>query len=310
MPELGSYRACGKAIIMGEHAVVYGVPALAMPVPLDLQVTVSNGLRKGPVLSAPAWNVKVRLGDRRPATRQLEAALARVYELNPGAPRELMLEIASRIPRSAGLGSSAALSVALVRTLAGVSRKRLTRNEEIRQAMEIERVFHGNPSGVDHSVVALEKAILFRKGARAVTPLKLGCNFKFVVATVGQHGGTVHRVQALAERRQRLPEAYAELFAFIAKLVRRATRALAEGDAQALGTLLDLNQGALNALGVSSPELEKAIDIARKAGALGAKLSGAGGGGAMIALCDRNVNKVVRALSSAGCPAFISTLYA
>jgi mevalonate kinase len=183
--------------------------------------------------------------------------------------------------------------------------------EILKQAMEIERCFHGNPSGLDHSVIAMQKLVLFQQGAVLRSDLSVKDSLHFVIGVIGQHAPTAVNVQRLAQRRQRLEYTYQRCFEHIGSLVLEAVAALESGDAQALGALLDLNHGALNGLGVSSVDLERAVSCAREAGAIGAKLSGAGGGGAMIALCPKQgIDDVSQALTSMGCQTFSSTLHA
>ncbi|MBN2361543.1 MAG: mevalonate kinase [Deltaproteobacteria bacterium] len=297
----------GKAILFGEHAVVYGVPAIAIPIDRHLSVEVI-GSGHGPELAADCWKVAVRLDVEQPDARALQQAFGLALDLTPRCPHRIIARVDSEIPRSAGLGSSAALSVALVRALAGYAGESLAPDEELSRAAEIEKIFHANPSGIDHSVVAIGRPIVFRKQGGAEAGVDLGRIFKLVIATAGSHGGTAARVQALARRRQSMAELYQNAFAAIGQVVERALLALKKGDAAEVGALMDFNQGLLNALGVSSPELERGLGVAREAGALGAKLSGAGGGGAFLALCDDDPQPVLRALRGAGFEPFVTTL--
>ena len=302
-----SYRVRGKIILFGEHAVVYGVPALAVPVPRHLTLSISEQ-DDGPLFEAPCWEVSLKIGHPEAATERLDLALQRAIELCPSEVGALRLLVDSDIPRSAGMGSSAALSVALVRGLAGFTGETLSIEEEIKRALEIEKVFHGKPSGVDHSAVTLDRPIVFIKDQPPQTQLPLAKPLNFVVGVVGNHGETAGRVMSLAERREALPQIHADLFEAIGQVANRALRALGQGDPRLLGSLMDLNQGLLNALGVSSAATEQAVFAARAAGALGAKLSGAGGGGAMLALCDGATAPVERALDELGWPSFVLRL--
>lgn len=287
--------------------MVYGVPAIAIPVArwLNVEVSASAGATE---LVADCWQVAVRLDVEQPAAATLQRAFARALQVTSRCPLQIVARVDSDIPRSAGLGSSAALSVALVRALAGFAGESLTLEQVINRAAEVERIFHANPSGVDHSVVAIGRPIAFGKESGAEPNIELGQRLKLVVATAGSHGGTAARVQALAGRRQLMGDLYQDVFGAIGRLVTRARAALKKGERAELGALMDFNQGLLNALGVSSPELERGIGIAREAGALGAKLSGAGGGGAFLALCGDDPKPVLQALSAAGFEPFETTL--
>jgi len=301
------HRVRGKVILFGEHAVVYGAPALAVPVPRGLCLTLTAG-EGAPRFVASRWDLDLRLGEGTAATERLEAALERAFELCPGAAREVVLSVDSDIPSSAGLGSSAALAVSLVRTLAEAAGETVSSDEELRRAMEIETVFHGKPSGIDHSTVALDRPLIFIKDQPPATRVPLAKPFSFVVGVVGSHGETAQRVEGIARRRSALPQLHAEIFESIAGIANRALKALGEGQPEILGDLMDINQGLLNALGVSSPQIEQAVFAAREAGALGAKLSGAGGGGAVLALCAQETSAVERAFTELGWESFVTRL--
>jgi mevalonate kinase len=149
--------------------------------------------------------------------------------------------------------------------------------------MAWERVFHGNPSGVDAAVAACGGCVFFRKGeplerVRVRGPLHL------CVGSTGIASSTKAMVDAVARLRARRPEIVAKSFEGVRALVQNARLAIEAGDRFALGRLMDLNQMLLAGLFVSSPEIERICELARDAGALGAKLTGAGGGGSVVAL--------------------------
>lgn len=308
----------GKAILCGEHAVVYGHAALAMPVQRHLRIDFAprpqSGPKagpkagKGPLIEAPCWDLQLELAQPSAQTQVLARAIEAAFAAVPAASRDLLLTIDSELPRSAGLGSSAALAVALVRGLAQLAGEAQVLEKETSRAMEIEKIFHGKPSGVDHSVIASERLLAFAQGQVQETQIPVGKTLEFVIAVIGSHGGTAQRVGNLAQRRERWPQLYQPLMRQIGALSDHALAALAQGDVHQLGALMDVNQGLLNALGVSSAELEQAIFAARAAGAYGAKLSGAGGGGALLALCQDKKTQVLRAFSDLGYQAFESSL--
>jgi hydroxymethylglutaryl-CoA reductase len=227
--------------------------------------------------------------------------------------RRLQFSVDGAIPAGAGLGSSAALATALLRgvhqffALHGLGDV-LDDDTLIDRAFAIEKVFHGNPSGVDHTTIVRGGVIAYEraKGASVgvATSVSLPRPLRLVVGVAGPHAGTAVAVAALRERAHRHPEHHAHIFAGIGALSRAARGHLERGELSAVGELMDVNQGYLNALGVSTPGIEALCAIARERGALGAKLSGAGGGGAVIALVDDDPEPVRRAFAAAGYLAF------
>lgn len=303
-----SIKVPGKAILFGEHAVVYGQAAIAMPVQrfLTLNFTPRSDAVEQPVLVASDWDLRLDLAAPAAGTETLVKALEAGFGQFPQLSRAVHMELHSEIPRSAGLGSSAALAVALVRGLSKIAGQKDSIEQNVNQAMKIEKIFHGNPSGIDHSVIAFAQPIKFSREQGLGLDVKLANSLEFVVAVVGSHGGTAARVGALAARRERWPVMFQPLMQQIGQIAEQGLQAMQDGDLEQIGALMDINQGLLNALGLSSPDLERAVAVAREAGALGAKLSGAGGGGAMIALCQDKAQEVQQALEALGFVVFRS----
>ena len=268
----------GKVILLGEHAVVYGHPALAGPLSWGVTAT---GVR------APSCALVLPKSVRGPGRVLLERAFEAAAK-TCGRPR-VRVSVESDLPVSMGLGSSAALAVACARLLllARGEEGTVARVSEVAQAMEHE--FHGTPSGVDHTVSVRGELLRFRRGLDGrkdtvrvvVSPRPL----KVVVALVGSRPATKVTVGALRERQARWPARYARLFRSMGQLADEGALAVEEGSWEALGDAMNVNQGLLAAAGLSSLGLETALDQMRKLGALGAKLTGAGGdGGALLGL--------------------------
>jgi mevalonate kinase len=180
---------------------------------------------------------------------------------------------------------------------------------------ESERVFHGTPSGIDNTVVSYEQAIWFVRGqvgaqpiSPTIEPLVLGRPFTILIADTGVRAPTHVPVGRVREQWLQEPHRFNQYFAEIGTLAAKVRMLLADGDERGLGAALDHNQELLHALGVSSPELERLIDAARAAGAFGAKLSGAGAGGIMLAVVDAAEGATVaRALQEAGAQRIVQT---
>ena len=297
--------APGKLILLGEHAVVYGQPALAAAIPRRVHLAVRDLRGEG---RAPLRIVME--GPDAPA--ELVHAvdeLARMLGLEP----RLEIRVQSEIPLGSGLGSSAALGVALARALSQLAGRACPPDEAARLAMVIERRFHGTPSGVDPAIAAREGMILFRRARpapdaaaeelRIISPLQ---PLHIVVGLTGLTRGTRSAVLPLKARRDARPSLYDPLIAALGDLAHGGARAVERGDLADLGVRFDAAHGLLAALGVSCPELDALCATMRRAGALGAKLTGAGGGGAAIALAaDREqANAICAAVKSSGLEAF------
>ena len=268
----------GTVILLGEHAVVYGHPALA--VPLSLGVTARG---------TPAERCELGgLPDlTAPQRRMLDAAFDAVAAATGRPP--VSITLSSSLPVSMGLGSSAALAVAVSRLLLDASGERPTPAKVLALALQMEEAFHGTPSGVDHTVSAHGAPLLYRRpapgGPGRVRKVRIGARATLVLALVGPRRGTQETVAALRRRAARWPVRYGRLFTEMGRLAVEGTAALEAGDLESLGDAMNVNHGLLAAAGVSSAALDTAVDTLRRAGALGAKLTGAGGdGGAVVAL--------------------------
>ena len=277
-PPLTAFGA-GKVILLGEHSVVYGHPALAGP--LSQGVTARGVPAKRCQLSLPS-----RLS--RAQRAQLTAAFARAAEATGSPPVKVSLE--ADLPLAVGLGSSAALSVACARLLLKAAGKAPTPKDAARVAWAMEQEFHGTPSGVDHTTSAEERLVLYRRkpATNAVGMGRVVDSPKplhVVVALAGERSPTKATVGALRARQARWPDRYQRLFTEMGRVAAEGAKAVEAGDLEALGDAMNVNQGLLAALGLSSPPLEEMVYRLRELGALGAKLTGAGGdGGAVIGL--------------------------
>ncbi len=298
----------GKVILLGEHAVVYGSHALAAPIPLAIQARVEasdNGVH----LIIPRWGVEEKLRRGEDHQYSIYQSLDLILDRLGLRDKGMRIEIFPNIPRAAGLGGSAALAVSIIRALAKHFNISLTDEEINNLAYESEKIVHGTPSGIDNTMATYGKFILFRKGnPPEMKEIKVPKPIPIVVGLSGVESLTakmVARVRAAWEKNQSL---YDSIFKQIDELVLEAAKAVEAYDLEKLGELMNINQGLLNALRVSSWELEELIEIARNSGALGAKLTGGGGGGAMIALCPENAEEVAEAMRRAGYKAMITQI--
>lgn len=300
--------APGKVILFGEHAVVYGKPAIAVPV-TEVQVIVTAEpapLGNGLTLVAPNVDESFKLSTA-PKDEPLSAAarltLARLSIPEPDAT----LIISSTIPIASGLGSGTAVSTALVRTLADFVGHPLETSVVSALVFEVEKIYHGTPSGIDNTVVAYEQPVYFVR-EQPIQRLNVDTPFTLLIGDTGARSSTKKAIERVRRGWKRNPARYDALFDQIGDIVDEARQAIETGDINALGPLMDHNHELLIELDVSSSKLDKLVEAARFAGAIGAKLSGAGRGGNMIALVEEDVaEEVTEALKEAGAKQVINT---
>ena len=293
-------HAAGKIILLGEHAVVYGSHALALPVRNAMHAGVRIGGR-GLRLRIPAWHTDVLLDIREPEARGFAATAALILDALEISERNLELTVKSHLPRAMGLGSSASLAVAVIRALDNAFSLGLDDAAVNALAFRCEALAHGTPSGVDNTLATYAEPLLFQnRGELETRPLALSAMPSIVVAWGEEPGLTAVQVAGVRERRLRTPEHYDAVFKKIDELTLASASALEALDYRSVGDAMNLCHGLLNAIGVSTPTLERMVHIAREAGALGAKLTGGGGGGSIVALCPDNAGTVAAALESYG----------
>jgi mevalonate kinase len=298
-------HACGKVILLGEHAVVYGVPALAVGIDRGARAVAVPSDGPPSRLRVRGWNIAVRENeDGHDLARAFRALLDAVRE-DRSSLRPLSVEVEADLPPGGGLGCSAAMGVAIARAVDPAASEDAVQE----RAMAWERVFHGNPSGVDAAVSARGGCAFFRKG-EAVERVRVRGTLHLCVGSTGIASSTKTMVDGVANMRARRPEVVAKTFEGIRSLVNNARVAIETGDRVTLGKLMDLNQMLLSGLFVSSSEIERMCGAAREAGALGAKLTGAGGGGSVVALVPSTAvgEAVLAAWRADGFDAFATTV--
>jgi mevalonate kinase len=300
--------APGKIILLGEHAVVYGRPAIALPVTEVRATATVEPASPGSGLTLVATDIGGRFSlDSAPPHEPLAAA-ARITlaHLSLGEP-DAILTIRSAVPIASGMGSGAAVATAFVRALSKFVGHALKQDEISQLVFEVEKIHHGTPSGVDNTVVVYEQPVIFTPGL-PIERLSVAAPISLLIGDTGIRTSTRAVVEDLRRRWDQQPARYDVLFDQIGDIVGEARRAIEAGDVRDLGPLMDENQGLLMELGVSSPELNQLVDAARFAGALGAKLSGAGRGGNVIALVEEEYAPDVEgALRDSGAETVIST---
>lgn len=301
--------APAKIILFGEHAVVYGYPAIAVPV---------SALRTR-VQVRPAQQGELRLFAGTPphlldleSIPSLREAVVQTISRTAhacGHPEPILdVTVQSDIPIAGGLGSGAALSAALARAVSLFLQTKLDQSTLNQIVYEVEKIHHGTPSGIDNTVIVYEQAIFFVRD-QPIESVRIASPFSLLIADTGISASTrtaVADVRLLVESQ---PEMALPVLRAIGDLVVEAKQALADGDLIQLGWLMNRNHDYLKMLTVSSPELDCLVNAAQSAGALGAKLSGGGRGGNMIALASTDrVSQVEKALLAAGAARVFHTI--
>jgi hydroxymethylglutaryl-CoA reductase len=298
--------ACGKVILLGEHAVVYGRPALALPIPLAVEAVAKEG-GDGVNLVIPRWGLEQKV--RASSAQGLNGILYQVLEQLELADQNMTIEVFPHVPRAMGLGGSSALAVAIIRALDHTYGLKLGSQRINELAFECEKAAHGTPSGIDNTIATYGTPLLYRRqvaddeqalGDPRFDEVKLAEPIPLVIGITGKESLTANTVARVRKAWETHQSRYDGIFDQIAALTTAGVDALRDAHFQELGELMNLCHGYLNALQLSTPELEELVHIARANGAVGAKLTGGGGGGSMVALCPDAQDKVANAMQAAG----------
>jgi len=293
----------GKVILLGEHAVVHGCPAIA--VGIERGVTAEAMPSERDLLRLSPWDLALEPdpAGREPLERAFATALA-LYRERPS------LEVSAQVdlPAGAGLGCSAAIGVAVLDAIDETLGIKRSRTDLATAALAWEKVFHGNPSGIDNTMSAVGGVALYRRGD-ALQPLRSNKPLHLVIGHSGESSSTKEMVASVGRQLESDRERVTKAFEGIEVLVRNAKLAIEAGDHVALGQLLDLNHTILSSLMLCTTKLDDMCQTARQAGALGAKMTGAGGGGCMFALAAKH-DEAVRLREVLGEGSFVAEVSA
>ena len=304
--------APGKIILFGEHAVVYGRSAIAVPVAdVMAKATISPAIsvQQGQIsIDAPDIGLKSTLNNLPKDNPIAVAILSVMRHLEVGELPSFHLKITSSIPVASGLGSGAAVSVAIIRTLAGFLGQPLSDEVVSKLTYEVELIHHGTPSGIDNTVITYEKPVFFTK-SKPTKFCKVKHPFTIIIGDTGIQSPTKQTVAYVRAAWEADRKRLEKLFSAINSISKTAKKVI-EGDSPSLlGSLMDENHLILQEIGVSSPKLDQIIKAAKDAGAIGAKLSGGGRGGNMIALVDaEKIENVREAICRSGAKKTITTV--
>ena len=318
--------APGKIILFGEHAVVYGRAAIAVPVnQVKARAVVSANPRgkRGEIhIQAPDIELDTMLSDLASDHPLVQVVRGVLDELEVDLPPACILRITSTIPVASGMGSGASVSVAAIRALSAFLGRSLPDERVSALTYEIEKIYHGTPSGIDNTVVTHGLPVYFVRQYTRDEPknsplpapeaiidlLKVPVPFTIVIGDTGVPSPTAIVVGEVRRQWQADHDRYEEIFDAVSRVSQEARQVIEEGHPKALGSLMDENHRLLQEMDVSSSELDCLVETARDSGAQGAKLSGAGWGGNMIALVDEDIaDSVALALLKNGAAKVIIT---
>lgn len=278
---IGAGQSPGKVILFGEHAVVYGRPAIAAPVH-QLRAYASIFEDSECVVEARDIGRRIRVAEAAgddPLAQTVRLVCNQVGRTLPA----WRVVVRSEIPIASGLGSGAAVATAIARALLAGFALEMPPEQLSALVYEVEKLHHGSPSGVDNTVVVYGQPVWFVRG-QPPEPFTVGAPLHLLIADTGIASPTRLAVGDVRAAWQSDPARFEALFDRVGDLVRQARGWIEEGEMMALGKAMNENHALLDEIGVGSPELDRLCAAARRAGALGAKLSGGGRGGNMIAL--------------------------
>ena len=281
----------GKLMLLGEHAVVYGYPCLVTAVDRRLSVTLEETTDGKVMINAPQTN------DTRFVAEAIKQGVSTWHIEHHGLRITTQSELGNY-----GLGSSAAATVATLKALAVLFQKDVSDREFFELGRRVVVAVQGNGSGFDVAAVVWGGTIYFSDGGKTIEQINIG-DLQLIVAYSGVKADTASIVAAVADKKKQYPERVERIFESIGKLVLQAKEALVKQDWERFGKYMDFNQEYLRDLGVSTEKLEALIAAAKGAGALGVKLSGAGGGDCIVALHPDGVQgklSVVKSIQQTG----------
>jgi mevalonate kinase len=287
-----SSRAPGKIILSGEQFVVLGAPAVAMAVNLYSKIDVrpSQSGRIEVTADIPLHLVgdadkESSAGENQQLLEPLRLAASATLDHLAATDRSIHLDANCQIPIGAGLGSSASTTVATISAVAKSRGTRLDRREIFKLAFIPENYLHGHPSGVDQATCTYGGIIQFKKPSK-IKSISVKRPPMILVCDSGVHRSTKALVGSVVKRSREQTDRFQTHLGEISTMSNAVVKALQSEDDDELGSLMNRNHELLRQIGVSTPRLDRLVVAAKKAGALGAKLTGAGGGGCIIALCD------------------------
>jgi mevalonate kinase len=294
--------APGKTILFGEHAVVYGEPAIAGAVNKraiiklreaqnDVSIFKSDDLKFEAELDTIAKKYTLRKG-KPGIIKYILEILSKFHDHSP-----IEVDLSLNIPIGSGLGSSAAVTVAALTALFKYHGKRFDKSFVAKKAHEIENSVQGIASPLDTKVSTFG-GLIYLSRDKKISKFNTNLRSSFVIGYTSKRGNTGRMVKSVKSLKRRNPTIIGPIIKTIGEVTDIAKESIANQKEYKLGELMNINQGLLDSLGVNTNELSRMVYLARRAGATGSKITGAGGGGSIIACCPKNQDKVFKALNN------------
>jgi len=283
---MGRGSGFGKTILFGEHFVVHGVPGIASAVDSAADATVKKA-KKGINVADERTGAKGYAEKKK--LQQLESIERMLKAMNLDPKKTAMnIWLGGNLPGFSGLGASAASSVAIARAIVEEFNLILSDEKINDVAYEAEKAYAGNPSGIDNTAATFGGLIWFKKnlgsGSNTIEQLSIREPVEIVIGNTGIVANTKAMVAGVGERKEQNLEEYGAIFRQAEELANKGREALEKFDLKQVGELMNENHRLLQEIEVSCKELDYLVDLARKQGAFGAKMTGGGGGGCMLAL--------------------------
>jgi len=298
--------APGKAVLFGEHAVVYGKPAIAMALSKRAQVKVTGRLDKKIQVNIRDLGIKGHINlkentvtSNSPEKGILKYVLNSVKSVHQGSGLDICIDV--NVPIGGGLGSSAAVTVALIAAVSKYNNMDLKKKEIARLAHKVELEVQNYASPLD-TIISTYGGLIYLKDAKKIISLDINHDIPVVIGFTDSGGNTMcstdtgKLVGAVKIRKESYPEIINPVIDSIEALTIEAKEAILNNDKKRIGELMNINHGLLDALGVNTLELSNMVYTARGAGASGSKITGAGGGGSIISFCPEGTEEVIDAL--------------
>lgn len=300
MPVIAS--APGKTILFGEHAVVYGKPAIAMAIDKRVQVKVKEGKSRNTTVNIRDLGIqghidldKNQINSDSSRIGILSYILSSLKKVHHDSSLDICIDV--NIPIGGGLGSSAAIAVATIAAVSKFNHVDLKKSEIARLAHEVELEVQKSASPIDTTISTYGGLIYLKKDATGIIPLEIHHAIPVVIGYTGYRGDTGKLIEDVKLRKERYPEIIEPLIDSIHVVTDEAKDSILADDKKRMGDLMNTNHGILDALGVSTLELSIMVYTARNAGACGSKITGAGGGGSIVSYCPGGTEKVLKELN-------------
>jgi len=305
-------KAPGKTILFGEHAVVYGYPAIAMAISVNSRCIISESNNVSLKINLDNYNLSFEgkdlasLASKFPTKNKQLMKCLQLFKRRYGIElKNLEISVSSKLFPSAGLGSSASIAVALTQAINNYYDLKLSKSEINELAYAQEKIVHGSPSGIDNNICTYGNAIYFQEGDFEF--IEVPEELLLLISYTNIEHDTKEAINRIKRLKETEPEKTTEYLESIGKLTQQAQVELNKGNIQEIGELMNLNQKYLAKLKVSNEIIEQIVKISRKNGALGAKLTGAGLGGCVITLGTHETLKDIQSiLTNKGFKSFIA----